>query len=99
MRRPNSRFRGVFAWLVIRPKVVGLVIDKLGFEAWKWFRTLVNEKLSVAPTRPSFQTPISLTTEASRFHVGRPRRLPYPPQLVSKPRMQRRKFASTAWGL
>jgi hypothetical protein len=49
---------------------------------------VVNWKIMVAPTRPSFQMPISLDTVASRFQVGWPRSPPATPapQLASNPR-------------
>lgn len=56
MRSPNSKLRGVFPCPVILPNRVGLVrLRLLGLAGWKWFSTLVNWKLRVAPTRPSFQ--------------------------------------------
>jgi len=70
MRRPNSMFRGVLAWVVMRPNCVGLVRLRVGLLITLWFRTLVNWKISVAPTR-SPMMPKSLATDASRFHLGR----------------------------
>ncbi len=78
------------------PNVVGLVRLRLGLLGCMWFSTLVTCQKNCAPTR-SFQIAMSLTTLASRFHVGRPRRPP--PQRLSSPSTQGRNSSQIAAGL
>src|SRR5579884_1939682 len=89
--------RGVFDCVVMRPNVVGLVRLRLGSLRTLWFKTFVNWKLNVAPTRSPMR-PKSFSTLASRFQRGSVRTFPKPPQLVSMPRMHGRNSAYTAAG-